>query len=44
MRVLFDTNGVIDAAVPGRRYHEVALELLAFVDRGMVTGLVVPEA
>lgn len=40
MRVLFDTNVVIDAAVPERAHHAAALQLLSHVDRGKVTGLV----
>jgi predicted nucleic acid-binding protein len=40
MRVLFDTNVVIDAAVPERARHAVALQLLSHVDRGRITGLV----
>lgn len=33
MRVLFDTNVVIDAAVPERARHGAALQLLSHVDR-----------
>lgn len=44
MRILFDTNVVIDGAVPGRDHHEVALELLAYVDRGTIDGLVTPTS
>lgn len=44
MRVLFDTNVLIDAAVPSRRNHEVALELLGHVDRGRVYGPVAPTS
>lgn len=40
MRVLFDTNIIIDAAVPARPSHEVALQLLSEVDRGRISGLV----
>ncbi|NBC01276.1 MAG: PIN domain-containing protein [Bacteroidetes bacterium] len=40
MRVLFDTNVIIDAAVPDRAHHRVALQLLSRVDRGQITGLV----
>ena len=40
MRALFDTNVIIDAAVPERAYHRVALQLLTCVDRGQITGLV----
>lgn len=40
MRVLFDTNVVIDAAVPERVHHPVALQLLSCVDRGQITGLI----
>lgn len=44
MRVLFDTNVVIDAAIPDRRSHEVALRLLSEVDRGRISGLVAPTS
>lgn len=44
MRVLFDTNVIIDAAVPSRSHHGVALELLGYVDRGGISGLVVPAS
>jgi len=44
MRILFDTNVIIDAAVPSRTYHEVALELLAQVDRGAISGLIAPTS
>lgn len=44
MRILFDTNVIIDAAVPGREHHETALELMAHVDRGDVSGLVAPTS
>jgi predicted nucleic acid-binding protein len=42
MRVLFDTNVIIDGAVPERSYHEEALRLLSHVDRGRIGGLVAP--
>ena len=42
MRVLFDTNVIIDGAVPERSYHEEALCLLSHVDRGRISGLVAP--
>jgi len=44
VRVLFDTNVVIDAAVPARSYHSTALELLSQVDRGAIGGLVAPTS
>lgn len=44
MRVLFDTNVVIDAAVPTRPNHEVALQLLSEVDRGRISGLIAPTS
>jgi predicted nucleic acid-binding protein len=44
VRVLFDTNVVIDAAVPTRTSHEVALRLLSEVDRGRISGLVAPTS
>jgi len=40
MRVLFDTNVVIDAAVPEREHHGTALQLLSHIDRGRASGLV----
>jgi len=40
MRVLFDTNVIIDAAVPERAHHRVALQLFSRVDQGQITGLV----
>ena len=42
MRVLFDTNVIIDGAVPERSYHEEALRLLSHADRGRIGGLVAP--
>lgn len=44
VRVLFDTNIVIDAAVPARTSHEGALRLLSEVDRGRISGLVAPTS
>ena len=44
MRVLFDTNVVIDAAVPARTSHQIALRLLSEVDRGRISGLVAPTS
>ena len=44
MRILFDTNVIIDAAVPSRDYHAMALELIAHVDRGAVSGLIAPTS
>lgn len=44
MRILFDTNVIIDAAVPSREHHGVALELIAQVDRGAVSGLIAPTS
>jgi predicted nucleic acid-binding protein len=44
VRILFDTNVVIDAAVPSRAHHEEALELLGYVDRGTIYGLVAPAS
>lgn len=42
MRVLFDTNVLIDGAVPERSYHEEALGLLSYADQGRISGLVAP--
>lgn len=44
VRVLFDTNILIDAAVPSRSHHEDALRLLSQVDRGAIVGLVAPPS
>jgi len=44
VRALFDTNVIIDAAVPDRASHEVALRLLSEVDRGRISGLVAPTS
>ncbi len=44
MRVLFDTNVIIDAAVPARSSHEIALHLLSEVDQGRISGLVAPTS
>ena len=44
MRALFDTNVVIDAAVPARPSHESALQLLSAVDRGRISGVVAPTS
>ena len=44
MRVLFDTNVVIDAAVPARPNHDIALRLLSEVDRGRISGVVAPTS
>lgn len=44
MRILFDTNIIIDAAVPARRYHDVALHLIGHVETGDVVGLVAPTS
>jgi predicted nucleic acid-binding protein len=44
VRVLLDTNVIIDAAVPARPSHEVALRLLSEVDRGRISGLIAPTS
>lgn len=44
MRVLFDTNIVIDAAVPERTYHALALDVIGHVENGLITGLVAPTS
>jgi predicted nucleic acid-binding protein len=44
VRVLFDANIVIDAAVPARSSHGVALRLISEVDRGRISGLVAPTS
>jgi len=44
VRVLFDTNVIIDAAVPARANHDIALGLLSEVDWGRISGLVAPTS
>lgn len=44
VRILFDTNVVIDAAVPERQYHSLVLELIGHVESGNITGLVAPTS
>ena len=44
MRALFGTDIIINGAVPERPYHEEALQLLSYTDRGQVTGLVAPAS
>jgi predicted nucleic acid-binding protein len=44
VRVLFDINVVIDAAVPARPSHESALRLLSEVDRGRISGVIAPTS
>lgn len=42
MRVLFDTNILVDAAVRGRPYHQEAVALLNKVERGQISGVMAP--
>jgi len=44
VRILFDTNIIIDAAVPARRYHDLALQLIGYVETGEIVGLVAPTS
>lgn len=44
MRVFFDTNVVIDAAVPDRMSHGLALRLMAEAERGWISGLIAPTS
>lgn len=42
MRILFDTNVLLDAVVRTRPYHEVANQLLAQAERGRIEGVTTP--
>jgi len=42
--VLFDTNVLIDAAVPTRKYHGAAVRLLAAAERETIDGLYAPTS
>jgi predicted nucleic acid-binding protein len=42
--VLFDTNVLIDAAVPTRTHHGVAVRLIAAAERGTIDGLFAPTS
>lgn len=42
--VLFDTNVLIDAAVPTRGYHGAAVRLLAVAEHGDLDGLYAPTS
>lgn len=42
MRILFDTNVLVDAAVRGRPYHGEAVRLVNFVEHGCLYGVLVP--
>jgi len=44
MRILFDTNILIDAAVETREHYDTANRLLASAERGAIDGLVVPAS
>jgi predicted nucleic acid-binding protein len=44
MRILFDTNILIDAAVEPREHHDTANRLLASAERGAMGGLVAPAS
>ena len=44
MRLLFDTNILIDAAVQSRDYHDAANQLLIHAERGDIDGLMTPMA
>lgn len=44
MTVLFDTNVLIDAAVPTRSYHGAAVRLVAAAERGTIDGLFAPTS
>jgi predicted nucleic acid-binding protein len=42
--ILFDTNVLIDAAVPDRTYHREALQLIDLVRKEKIRGLVAPAS
>lgn len=44
MRILFDTNVLIDAAVETREHYDTANRLLASAERGAIGGLVAPAS
>jgi predicted nucleic acid-binding protein len=44
MRLLFDTNILIDAAVQSRAHYEVANQLLVHAERGDIDGIVTPTS
>ena len=44
MKVLFDTNVLIDAAVATREHHGAAVRLVAAVERGTISGLYAPTS
>jgi predicted nucleic acid-binding protein len=44
MRILFDTNILIDAAVQSRAHHDTANQLLAHAERGDIDGIVTPSS
>mgnify|MGYP006292942663 CR=1 FL=1 len=44
MRLLFDTNILIDAAVQSRARHDTANQLLVHAERGNIDGVTTPTA
>ncbi|PSR01449.1 MAG: PIN domain nuclease [Bacteroidetes bacterium SW_8_64_56] len=44
MRILFDANVLIDAAVQSRTHHDAANQLLVHAERGTLDGLTTPTA
>lgn len=44
MTVLFDTNVLIDAAVPTRAHHGASIRLLAAAEQDDLTGLYAPTS
>ena len=44
MRILFDTNILIDAAVQSRDYHDAANRLLVHAEQGALDGRTTPTA
>lgn len=42
MRLLFDTNVLVDAAVQGRSYHREAVILINEVEQGRLSGVMAP--
>lgn len=44
MRLLFDTNILIDAAVQSRAHHDTANQLLVHAERGDIDGIMTPSS
>lgn len=42
MRIVFDTNVLVDAAVRGRPYHREAVRLVNFLEQNQLDGVLAP--